>query len=163
MLKGWGIEVDILFVFCLAAQKDRNVKPGQKLSYIFSLTATNYATNMAHHNNTGKTGEDLAGIWFEEKGYTILHKNWRHKNLEVDIIATKNNMLHFIEVKAVTTLKFGNPEDKVSEKKIRNLINASEEYLFQNPQWQRIQFDVLSITMIKNTVTEYFLIEDVYL
>ena len=61
---------------------------------------------MASHNDTGKTGENLAAIWFEEKGYTIIHKNWRHKNLEVDIVATKNNMLHFIEVKAVTTLKF---------------------------------------------------------
>lgn len=117
---------------------------------------------MASHNDTGKKGEALAAIWFEEKGYTILHTNWRHKNLEVDIIATNNNTLHFIEVKAVTTLKFGHPEDKVSEKKIRNLINASEEFLFQNPQWQRIQFDVLSITMIKNNATEYFLIEDVY-
>lgn len=118
---------------------------------------------MASHNNTGKIGENLAATWFEEKGYTILHKNWRHKNLEVDIIACNNSMLHFIEVKAVTTLKFGNPEDKVSEKKILNLINASEEYLFQNPLWQRIQFDVLSITMIKNKEIEYFLIEDVYL
>ena len=118
---------------------------------------------MASHNDTGKTGEDLAAVWFEEKAYTILHRNWRHKKFEVDIISTKNNVLHFIEVKAVTTLKFGNPEDKVSEKKIRNLINASEEYLFQNPQWQRIQFDVLSITMIKNSAVEYFLIEDVYL
>ena len=118
---------------------------------------------MASHNDTGKTGEDLAAIWFEEKGYKILNKNWRHKNLEVDIIAIHNNMLHFIEVKAVTTLRFGNPEDKVSEKKIRNLIKASEEYLFQNPQWKRIQFDVLSIIMKKNTAAEYFLIEDVYL
>lgn len=118
---------------------------------------------MAYHNDTGKKGEALAAVWFEEKGYSIIHTNWRHKNLEVDIIASKNNILHFIEVKAVTTLKFGNPEDKVSEKKIRNLINASEEYLFQHPQWQRIQFDVLSITMVKNSPPEYFLIEDVYL
>ena len=118
---------------------------------------------MASHNDTGKIGEELAAVWFEKKGYTILHKNWCHKNLEVDIIATKNKILHFIEVKAVTTLKFGHPEDKVSEKKIRNLINASEEYLFQNPQWKRMQFDILSITMIKNCAIEYFLIEDVYL
>jgi putative endonuclease len=118
---------------------------------------------MASHNETGKKGESLAAVWFEEKGYAVMHTNWRHKNLEVDIIATKNKILHFIEVKAVTTLKFGNPEDKVSEKKIRNLINASEEYLFQNPQWQRIQFDVLSITMIKDLKVEYFLIEDVYI
>ena len=118
---------------------------------------------MAQHNDTGKKGEALAATWFKEKGYFILHTNWRHKSLEVDIIATKNDILHFIEVKAVTTLKFGNPEDKVSEKKIRNLINASEEFLFQHPQWQRIQFDVLSITMVKELPVEYFLIEDVYL
>ena len=118
---------------------------------------------MASHNDIGKIGEKLAAVWFEEKDYSILHTNWRHKNLEVDIIATKSNILHFIEVKAVTTLKFGNPEEKVSEKKMRNLIDASEEYLFQNPQWQRIQFDVLAITMISNTSTKYFLIEDVYL
>ena len=117
---------------------------------------------MAQHNDTGKKGEALAAIWFEEKGYTILHANWRHKNLEVDIIAAQNNILHFIEVKAVTTLKFGNPEDKVREKKIRNLINASEEFLYQHPEWKRIQFDVLSITMEKNMDVEYFLIEDVY-
>lgn len=118
---------------------------------------------MATHNDTGKIGEDLAALWFTEKGYIILHTNWRHKNLEIDIIATNNSILHFIEVKTVTTLKFGHPEDKVSEKKILNLINASEEYLFQNPQWKRIQFDILSITMVNNKITEYFLIEDVYL
>ncbi len=117
---------------------------------------------MAKHNDTGKKGEELAAIWFAAKGYNILHENWRHKNLEVDIIASKNNMLHFIEVKAVTTLQYGQPEDKISKKKIRNLINASEEYLYQNPQWHRIQFDVLSITMLPKKEIEYFLIEDVY-
>ena len=118
---------------------------------------------MAKHNDTGKTGETLAAKWFEEKGYKIMHQNWRHKNLEVDIIANKNNILHFIEVKAVTTLKFGNPEDRISTKKIKNLIDASEEFLYQQPQWERIQFDVLSITMIKDKDVEYYLIEDIYL
>jgi putative endonuclease len=105
---------------------------------------------MAKHNITGALGEKLATTWFEEKGYTILHTNWRHKNLEVDIIATKNNMLHFIEVKTVTTLRYGNPEEKVSAKKIKNLIDASAEFLHQQPEWKRIQ------------EVEYYLIEDVY-
>jgi putative endonuclease len=118
---------------------------------------------MATHNNTGKIGEALANTWFQERGYEILHKNWRVKNLEVDIIASKNNILHFIEVKTVSTLKFGNPEEKVSTKKIKNLIDASEAFLFQYPNWKRIQFDVLSITMQKENETAYFLIEDVYL
>ena len=117
---------------------------------------------MAKHNDTGKIGETLAVAWFEEKGYTILHTNWRHKNLEVDIIATKNNMLHFIEVKTATTLKFGNPEERATPKKIKNLIDASAEFLYQQPQWQKIQFDLLAITILKNEATQYFLIEDIY-
>ncbi|MEQ1554350.1 MAG: YraN family protein [Ferruginibacter sp.] len=118
---------------------------------------------MAIHNDTGKKGEALAIKWFEEKGFEILHTNWRFKKLEVDIIAAYNSILHFIEVKAVTTLKFGYPEEKVSAKKIKNIINASEEYLHQNPKWQRIQFDVLSVTLLKEEEVKYFFIEDVYL
>ena len=118
---------------------------------------------MAKHNETGKAGEAFAVEYFIKQGYEILHRNWRHKRLEVDIIASRNGMLHFIEVKTKTTLKFGYPEESVDKKKIRDLINASEEFLFQNPQWQRIQFDILSIQIKKNGVAEYFLIEDFYL
>ena len=49
------------------------------------------------------------------------------------------------------------------QKKINNLINAAEEYLHQYPQWKRIQFNILSITMLKDEPVEYFFIEDVYL
>lgn len=118
---------------------------------------------MAEHNKTGSTGEALAATYFTQNGYTILHTNWRHSHWEVDIIATKNNVLHFIEVKTRKTKKYGLPEESVSKKKIQNLINASEEYLYQHPQWQRIQFDILAITILKNDPVEYFLIEDVYL
>ena len=98
-----------------------------------------------------------------KKGFSILHQNWRHSHWEVDVIASLNNTLHFIEVKTRRTQKFGYPEDDVSKKKIENLINASEEYQFIYPQWKLIQFDVLSITIQKNKPVEYFFIEDVYL
>lgn len=117
---------------------------------------------MAAHNDTGKFGENLAAIYFTQKGYEILHSNWRHGHWEVDIIATKNNMLHFIEVKTLSSDKYGYPEEKIDRKKIRYLINASEQFLFLYPQWQRIQFDVLAITILKNKAPEYFFIEDVY-
>ncbi len=118
---------------------------------------------MASHNQTGLTGEVMAVKHLTEKGYDVLHQNWRHSHWEVDIIATKDDVLHFIEVKTRRTRKFGHPEEAVSKKKIQNLINAAEEYLFQNQQWKRIQFDILSITILKNEPVEYFLIEDVYL
>ena len=52
----------------------------------------------------------------------------------------------------------------VSRSRLNNcLINAAEEYLYQHPEWKRIQFDILSITILKNQSPEYFLIEDVHL
>ncbi len=116
---------------------------------------------MALHNHTGKKGEEIAVAYFVKAGYDILHQNWRHKRLEVDIIASRNGILHFIEVKTRTSLAFGFPEENVSMKKINHLINASEAFLHQYPQWQRIQFDVLSIS-INNGETDFLLIEDVY-
>ena len=118
---------------------------------------------MAFHNETGSAGEGMAAVYFIARGYTILHQNWRYKHWEVDIIAAKDNVLHFIEVKTRKTKKFGYPEESAGKSKIRNLINAAEEYLFQHPAWKRIQFDILAITMIKGEPVEYFLIEDVYL
>ena len=118
---------------------------------------------MAQHNHTGMLGEQMAAKYLLEKGFTILHKNWRHSHWEVDVIASLNDTLHFVEVKTRRTKKFGNPEDDVTKKKMGNLINASEEYLFSNPQWKKIQFDILSINIPRNEPAEYFFIEDVYI
>ena len=118
---------------------------------------------MAQHNDTGEEGEALALAYVGEKGYLVLHRNWRHRHWEVDIIAHKQHVLHFFEVKTRRNRQFGFPEDNVDDKKIRNLIRAAEEYLYLHPQWKRIQFNILSITIFKDQPTEYFLIEDVYL
>ncbi|MBL7693473.1 MAG: YraN family protein [Ferruginibacter sp.] len=118
---------------------------------------------MARHHKTGLQGEDMAAIYLSNKGYTILHRNWRHGHWEVDLIGVKAGVLHFVEVKTRRTQKFGHPEESVSRQKIRNLINAAEAYLYRYPQWQRIQFDILAITIPKNEPVEYFLLEDVYL
>lgn len=117
---------------------------------------------MARHIDTGKKGEELALAWLITNRYSLLHKNWRHRHWEIDLIASKENTLHFIEVKTRTSSVFGYPEDNVSRKKIAYLIDAADEYLQLYPKWKRIQFDILAIT-IKRSETEYFLIEDVYL
>ena len=118
---------------------------------------------MAHHNHTGLLGEKMAVEYLLKKGFSILHQNWRHSHWEVDIIASLATTLHFIEIKTRRTQKFGYPEEDVTKKKMTNLINASEEYLHQNPNWKQIQFDILSITILKNKPAEFFFIEDVYI
>ena len=118
---------------------------------------------MAHHNLTGSLGEEIAVNYLQDNGYTILHRNWRYKNWETDIIASKNSILHFIEVKTRRTTTFGYPEEDVSRKKVKNLMGAAEEFLLLYPNWKRIQYDILSITMEKYKQPEFFLIEDVAL
>lgn len=118
---------------------------------------------MAEHNKFGAEGEKLAAGWLREKNYQILHCNWRHSHYEIDIIALKDKMLHFIEVKARNFSRFGNPEDSVGKKKFKNLQRAADEFLFLNPGYQWIQYDILAITLFKNREPEFFLLEDVFL
>lgn len=117
---------------------------------------------MAAHNKFGADGEKLAADWLQEKGFEILHRNWRHSHYEIDIVAQKNKMLHFIEVKC-RNYSLGFPEDSVTKKKFKNLQKAANEYLFLNPDHKWIQYDILSITFFKNKEPEYFLLEDVFL
>ena len=118
---------------------------------------------MATHNEIGKKGESLAADWLEKSGFTLLHHNWRHSHYEIDIIASRSNMLHFIEVKTRRSNRFGYPEESVSDRKMENLMQAAEEFLYRHPEWKKVQYDVLSITMGKNEEADFFLIEDVYL
>jgi putative endonuclease len=115
------------------------------------------------HHDTGKKGETMAAGYLQQHGYTVQHCNWRYSHYEIDIIAIKNGVLHFIEVKTRRSLQFGHPEESVSRKKMLALMNGAREYQRQYPGFARIQFDVLSITILHNKEPEFFLIEDIYL
>ena len=110
----------------------------------------------------GNQGEELAATYLVKKGYSLLERNWRFRRWEVDIIASKDRFLHFIEVKTRHSLRFGRPEESITRDKMSNLRNAAEEYQYQHPEWKYIQFDVLAITIMNEEVKEIFMIEDVY-
>lgn len=118
---------------------------------------------MAAHNLLGKEGENMALQWLQQKGYIIMHQNWRSSHYEIDIIATKGEVLHFVEIKTRSNKKFGEPEAAISKEKIRHLLKAGAEYQYQHPGWKRVQYDVLSIAVHKNETPSYFFIEDIYL
>jgi putative endonuclease len=117
---------------------------------------------MAVHNIRGKEGEDLAAAYLQKQGYHIQQRNWRTSFYELDIIAVKDNVIHFIEVKTKHSLRFGHPEENVSKKKMDNMKKAAAFYLQLNPYWKRIQFDILAVTRLPGKPDEVFLIEDIY-
>jgi putative endonuclease len=110
----------------------------------------------------GQLGENLGAAWLQKEGFVILHRNWRHSHYEIDIIAMKGQVLHFVEVKMRSTRNWGLPEDSVDQKKFRKLLEASDQFLYLNPQYRHVQYDVLAISKYPETEIAYLLIEDVY-
>lgn len=116
---------------------------------------------MATHLEIGQAGERLAEAYLVEHGYTILHRNWRCGKEEIDLIATRNERLHFVEVKYRSSGFGGHPEEAVNQKKIKTLLRAIEQFLYSHPHYNDFRLDVLSITQLPGREAEYFLIEDV--
>ena len=100
---------------------------------------------MAEHNDLGRKGEKLAIALLEEKGYTILEKNYRYQKAEVDIIATKGEFLVAAEVKTRSTPDFGNPQDFVKPKQIQQLVKAMDQYIIENDLDMELRFDIIAI------------------
>ena len=95
----------------------------------------------------GNAGEDYAARMLEDTGYTIIERNFRTRVGEIDIIAYRDGVLHFIEVKTRTGDEFGYPADSVTESKQITIRRAAEIYLGRRrAMWQRISFDVVEIT-----------------
>ena len=117
---------------------------------------------MASHNELGKEAEQMAVNYLTQKGYKILHCNWRYSSYEIDIIAMKNELLRIIEVKSLKSSELKYPEESVTRKKFKYLLKAADEFLFQNQQYRHVQFDILSIVLNRDKEPEYFLIEDVF-
>lgn len=117
---------------------------------------------MARHNETGKLGEFLAKEWFIKNDYAIIENNWRFGKWEIDIIALKEDRLHFIEVKTRRNCHYGYPEDLVDKNKLRYFISAGTAYIRRNKGFRWIRFDILAITLDEYDNPSFFLIEDVY-
>ena len=95
---------------------------------------------------TGKKGEEEATAFLRGLGYKILHINWRHKHLELDIIAQDGNFLVIVEVKTRKNVDFGEPESFVTKKKQQKIIRATHEFILQNGIESEVRFDIVSIT-----------------
>ena len=118
---------------------------------------------MHQHIDLGKKGEELAAGWLTAKGFVILQRNWRYGRYEVDIIASRAKILHIIEVKSRRSSSYGRPEESVSPRKFRNVMQGAAGWLVKHPLHQRLQYDVLAVTLRRGAEHEFALFEDVYL
>jgi len=95
-----------------------------------------------------RAGEDAAAHFLASKGYSILHRNIRFPEGELDLVAKWEKILVFIEVKTRGTEQFGQPYQFVSvDKQRRQAAMASRFMSLCRLQGIAVRFDVVSVVL----------------
>ncbi|MEX0288195.1 MAG: YraN family protein [Flavobacteriaceae bacterium] len=106
---------------------------------------------MAKHNELGKEGEQLASAYLISKGYTILHRNYRYRKAEIDIIARFEDVVAIVEVKVRSSTFFENIAETVNRKKINLVVMAADHYITENDLDVEVRFDIITILKSSDT------------
>ena len=117
---------------------------------------------MAEHNVTGQKGEDLAKEFLANKGYQILKCNFRTSNSEVDIIAKKDEVIVFVEVKVRGSILFGQPEMFVNKEKRKHMKKVARAFIDMVKHQGEARFDIISIVNGPSNYTEIKHFEDAF-
>ncbi len=100
----------------------------------------------SHRIAFGRWGEDQAAAFLERNGYLLLDRNVHTAHGELDLVARKDQVLVFVEVKTRRSHAFAFPEESVTPRKQAHMLSAAEWYLDRHPEcgdtWQ---FDVIAV------------------
>ncbi|MCI8283928.1 MAG: YraN family protein [Firmicutes bacterium] len=77
----------------------------------------------------GMIGEERAADYLDNIGYKIIKRNYRCRYGEIDIIAMKQEVLCFIEVKTRASVRYGAPCEAVDERKKQHIIRCAYDYM----------------------------------
>jgi putative endonuclease len=77
----------------------------------------------------GKRGEDLAAETLLQKGYELIERNYRCAYGEIDLVTRQKDVWVFVEVRTRRGKKFGSPEESVTPKKKKHLVDTVQTYL----------------------------------
>lgn len=131
---------------------------------------------MNNNKAIGKLGEDLSVVYLIKHGYKVIDRNYLKKCGEIDIIATKKGIIHFIEVKSVSKnisvihetsserLSEYRPEDNMHRNKLKRMRRVVEVYLAEHKiaLFQYWQCDLMTVLIDKKLkIGRVFLIKDI--
>lgn len=77
----------------------------------------------------GAEGEEAAVRWLRAHGFLIVDRNWRMGRYELDIVATRHDRLHIVEVKLRGAGGLTTPEEALTPAKQRALLRAANLYI----------------------------------
>ena len=109
---------------------------------------------VSHNQSFGAWGEDLVAEWYVKRGYDIVERNWRCRQGEIDIIASRDSELVICEVKTRASADFGSPALAVDANKQQRLRRLAAHWLSENPTTRvSVRFDVAAVVGPKEDVS----------
>ncbi len=105
-----------------------------------------------HTTVIGNRGEDLASQWLLHNSYKILERNWKNRWCEIDIVAQKDAVVYFVEVKYRKNVDFGSGLDYITPKKLQQMQFAAEFWIKHNKYDGECQLAAASIAGQSNEV-----------
>ena len=109
-----------------------------------------------------RRGEALAAELYESAGFTILDRNWRCREGELDIVAARCDLVVFCEVKTRRSAAYGLPSEAVGARKQNRLRRLAARWLAEaRPGAVEVRFDVVSV-IEDSAGTELTLIPDAF-
>jgi putative endonuclease len=95
----------------------------------------------------GEKGEELAREYLLQEGYKICDVNKTYKDCEIDVVAKKSNTQVFVEVKTMLESKYGEPEEQLTEKKLKKLILSAQRYIAEGYLADYVRIDAMCIIL----------------
>ncbi|GAC1443608.1 MAG: YraN family protein [Mycobacteriales bacterium] len=119
---------------------------------------------MRPSSQLGQYGEDLAVEHLTAAGMTVLARNWRCREGELDIVARDGDSLVFVEVKARSGIGFGEPAEAVGRVKARRIRVLACRWLVEHrpPGGHLLRFDVVSVVRRRGAAPELRHLRDAF-
>lgn len=92
---------------------------------------------MAAKDDLGRAGEQRAVEHLTGLGYSILDRNWRCADGEIDIVAAHGSTLSIVEVKTRRSESHGHPFEAIDARKRRRLWRLAAAWVSAHPQAHR--------------------------
>ncbi len=108
---------------------------------------------MNYNQKVGQFGEEIAKKYLIKHGYKIIASNIQTSHKEIDIIVKLKDLLVFVEVKARTSNKYGEADEGMGSRKIKNLKDAIKKYLGNSNNkiyYKDIRADLIAVDIDKN-------------
>jgi putative endonuclease len=93
----------------------------------------------------GRLGERLASDYLRARGYAVVDANWRGRGGELDLVATQNGQVVFVEVRSRSTTTGMTAAESIGPDKQRRLLRAAEEYLSRKAPNASARIDVITV------------------